>query len=77
MFYRMLRLPFIALCLSLCLYPALGYPGYQKEIPNGDRVPNPVLANVLWKGVGHLNALGGKDRNVFGKDFAANGHVSE
>ena len=53
----------------------LSYRNYQENIPNGDLVPDPTLNNGAWKGVGHLNANGGGTRNVFGEDFAANGHV--
>ena len=72
----MVRGPVTTLWLCLLLSPALGYEHFQKEIPNGDRVSDPVLANVLWSGVGHLNAKGGGDRNVFGLDFNANGNVN-
>ena len=36
---------------------------------------NPCNRTVKWLGVGHQLIGGGKDRNAFGQDFAANGHV--
>ena len=48
---------------------------YQKQIPNGDIVPDPCHPNKLWQGVGHKQLSGGGDRNLFGKDFKAAGKV--
>ena len=60
-----------------CMLPlCLAYLHYGERIPNGDRVPNPALPNILWKGVGHKNTNGGGARNPFGKDFSKNDHVS-
>ncbi|XP_046567590.1 DBH-like monooxygenase protein 1 homolog [Haliotis rubra] len=52
-----------------------GYGEYRKRLPNGERVPHPCRANFYWHGVGHINALGGGNRNDFGKDFASQGHM--
>lgn len=59
----------------LCIASVWGYPQFQNEIPNGDSVPHPCKANYVWRGVGHLNPLGGGDRNPFGLDFKAAGTV--
>ncbi|XP_061195555.1 tyramine beta-hydroxylase-like [Saccostrea echinata] len=59
--------------LTLVIGPVLGYPEYVKEIPNGDKVPDPCRKDKLWKGVGHINTKGGGQRNPFGKIFAENG----
>ena len=67
------------LCLALLgslLGTLDGYKMFQDRIPNGDRVPHPCFVNYLWHGVGHQNAQGGGERNPFGLDFSANGHVS-
>ena len=64
------------LCFSLLISLGLGYAHYQQQIPNGDRVPNPAIDNLVWYGVGHINSDGGLARNSFGLDFQANGHVS-
>ncbi|OWF46130.1 tyramine beta-hydroxylase-like [Mizuhopecten yessoensis] len=57
------------LIVLLCFSSALGFPSFQDEIPNGGEVPHPCKANHIWRGVGHLNPLGGGDRNPFGADF--------
>ncbi|KAK7094627.1 dopamine beta-hydroxylase-like [Littorina saxatilis] len=51
-----------------------GYYNYQTKVPNGQHVPHPCKPNFIWHGVGHLNPLGGGERNPFGKDFARLGH---
>ncbi|KAK3102605.1 hypothetical protein FSP39_012588, partial [Pinctada imbricata] len=48
------------------------YPYFQREIPNGQYVPHPCK-NITWKGIGHVNPLGGGARNKFGLDFSAAG----
>ncbi|XP_046567536.1 DBH-like monooxygenase protein 1 [Haliotis rubra] len=66
------------LTISLLLLGACGVSGYgeyRKRLPNGERVPHPCRANFYWHGVGHINALGGGNRNDFGKDFASQGHM--
>ena len=52
-----------------------GYYGNQIKIPNGQQVPHPCKPNYIWHGVGHLNPLGGGDRNPFGEDFARLGNT--
>ena len=65
--------------LFIVLYNAVlcfGYKYFQENIPNGDRVPDPSNPNIVWQGVGHLNAKGGGHRNAFGVDFEKHGLVS-
>ena len=63
--------------IVFCVLPmALCFKHFQSSIPNGDRVPDPSIKNLLWRGVGHLNRIGDGPRNVFGQDFKANGFVS-
>lgn len=50
-----------------------GFSIYKDRIPNGGQVPHPCKPNYIWRGVGHINALGGGQRNAFGLDFLANG----
>jgi len=64
----------VPLLLLVGLSGCLAYQHYQLEIPNGNSVPDPSTSGT-WNGVGHLNAQGGGPRNVFGLDFAANGHT--
>ncbi|XP_041370971.1 uncharacterized protein LOC121384577 [Gigantopelta aegis] len=45
------------------------YRDFQLQLPNGDNVPHPCKKNFVWKGLGHLNALGGGSLNPFGEDF--------
>ena len=63
--------------LGVCLSLVAAYPRFQKEIPNGNRVPNPCQPDTVWQGVGHINPAGGGARNPFGLEFAANGFVSD
>ena len=56
--------------------PAVGYTSFQKSIPNGDHVPGPAQDDIIWHGVGHLNAHGKGILNPFGTDFKANHFVS-
>ncbi|KAK7114204.1 hypothetical protein V1264_000302 [Littorina saxatilis] len=65
----------LAAILCLLAKDGDGYGIYQNRIPNGDSVPSPCNPNVIWRGVGHLNAQGGGIRNKFGLDFAAAGHT--
>ncbi|XP_060064280.1 DBH-like monooxygenase protein 1 homolog [Ylistrum balloti] len=53
----------------LCVSTAWGYRFFQDEIPNGDIVPHPCKINHIWRGVGHMNPLGGGSINPFGEDF--------
>ena len=62
--------------LFLMIGIVVAYRDYQKQIPNGDRVPDPCHPNKLWQGVGHKQLSGGGDRNPFGKDFKEAGKVS-
>ncbi|KAK3590359.1 hypothetical protein CHS0354_020680 [Potamilus streckersoni] len=50
------------------------YQIFQDLIPNGNIVPHPCKANYIWRGVGHLNPLGGGQRNPFGLAFHAAGN---
>ncbi|XP_076456030.1 tyramine beta-hydroxylase-like [Babylonia areolata] len=59
--------------LELSTRRTAGYPSYASRLPNGGQVPHPCKPNYMWRGVGHTNALGGGERNSFGKDFLANG----
>ncbi|XP_069121902.1 DBH-like monooxygenase protein 1 [Argopecten irradians] len=59
----------LVLVALLCVGTVLGYPSFQNAIPNGGEVPHPCKVNYIWRGVGHLNPLGGGDRNPFGVDF--------
>ena len=72
-FFIIFRLLLLGIAVSI----TTAFKDFQTKIPNGDRVPDPSIPNTVWQGVGHLNALGGGDRNVFGQDFKANGLVSE
>ena len=67
---------YITLCLALWIGLSTSLPDYAQKIPNGHKVPHPCFANTVWKGVGHQFHAGGGFRNVFGEDFAKNGHVS-
>jgi len=51
------------------------YPSFQSRIPNGDSIPHPCDATLLWAGVGHWNPRGSGERNPFGRDFETNGKV--
>jgi hypothetical protein len=67
----------LGLCVVLgLLTTADGYPTYRNYIPNGCNVPNPCNTSQVWCGVGHESKYGGGTRNPFGRDFAANNHVS-
>ena len=66
----------LGILLLVLLNAVLGYKYFQKNIPNGDRVPDAANPNIIWQGVGHLNAKGGGQRNVFGLDFKKHGFVS-
>ncbi|XP_033732461.1 tyramine beta-hydroxylase-like isoform X2 [Pecten maximus] len=57
------------LVVVLCVTTVWGYQHFQDEIPNGKSVPHPCKDNHMWKGVGHLNQLGGGVNNQFGSDF--------
>ncbi|XP_055862928.1 dopamine beta-hydroxylase-like isoform X2 [Biomphalaria glabrata] len=48
-----------------------GYFTFRDKIPNGHMVPHPCKPNTIWQGVGHFIDAGGKNRNPFGLDFAA------
>ena len=54
----------------------MSFSDFKLEIPNGDNVPNPCVANTKWKAPGHTNILGGGKRNPFGEDFDKAGRVS-
>ena len=54
----------------------MSFSTFKSEIPNGDNVPNPCVANTKWKAPGHSNILGGGERNPFGEDFDEEGRVS-
>ncbi|XP_071097014.1 dopamine beta-hydroxylase-like [Haliotis cracherodii] len=68
------RYSLLVLVQLLLLQCTTCYRYYQDQIPNGDQVPHPCKPNFIWRGVGHLSALGGGDNNQFGLDFANNGH---
>ncbi|GFN79665.1 N-acetylated-alpha-linked acidic dipeptidase-like protein [Plakobranchus ocellatus] len=59
---------------ALLAHQGLAYQTFQNQIPNGNNVPHPCLANYMWPGVGHENRLGGGVRNPFGQDFARMGY---
>ena len=44
------------------------YQKFQKEIPNGMKVPNPCegQTGTMWPGVGHNKMPGGGAKNQFG-----------
>lgn len=69
-----IRYNLLVLVQLLVLQYTTCYRYYQDQIPNGDQVPHPCKPNFIWRGVGHLSALGGGDNNQFGLDFANNGH---
>ena len=68
----------LAAIFKLCLMIGIvvAFRDYQKQIPNGDRVPDPCHPNKLWQGVGHKQVSGGGARNPFGKDFKEAGKVN-
>ena len=51
----------LAAIFKLCLMIGIvvAFRDYQKQIPNGDRVPDPCHPNKLWQGVGHKQVSGG------------------
>ncbi|XP_071097641.1 peptidyl-glycine alpha-amidating monooxygenase-like [Haliotis cracherodii] len=57
-------------CVLLVVHACTGYLFFQDRIPNGDSVPHPCKPNYIWKGVGHMRAVGGGSKNPFGLDFA-------
>ncbi|WAR31417.1 TBH1-like protein, partial [Mya arenaria] len=61
---------FTLLLVSTCCH---GYRFFQDRIPNGANVPHPCRPGEIWMGVGHLNEMGGGERNPFGLDFYRNG----
>ncbi|XP_060076186.1 temptin-like [Ylistrum balloti] len=62
----------IILGIFLFVGTCVTFPSYRDSIPNGHKVPNPCKGSSgLWEGVGHNILIGGGQRNVFGKDFAA------
>ncbi|XP_046576236.1 dopamine beta-hydroxylase-like [Haliotis rubra] len=56
-------------CIIVIVQACAGFRFYQDRIPNGDSVPHPCKANYIWKGVGHMRAMGGGKRNLFGIHF--------
>jgi len=66
----------LCLVISLALLGvSLAYPSYQDIIPNGNNVNHPCKVNYRWPGLGHLNPLGGGERNPFGEDFSRLGRT--
>ncbi|XP_060084217.1 tyramine beta-hydroxylase-like [Ylistrum balloti] len=65
----------IVFIIALCGCSVLAFPRFQNEIPSGGEVPHPCKVNYIWRGVGHLNPLGGGDRNPFGVDFNEAGNI--
>jgi len=65
---------FVPVCM-IFVTVVTAYPDFIKQIPNGDKVPNPCLSNSLWPGVGHKLTAGSGDRNPFGLAFKANNLV--
>nr|XP_034331124.1 temptin-like [Crassostrea gigas]XP_034331125.1 temptin-like [Crassostrea gigas] len=76
----------IAVLVCVCVGLMHGYPGFLKEIPNGEAVPNPCTEDPedKWNLVGHMYASRiefmrarrqNPDRyvNVFGEMFFSNG----
>ncbi|ESO98732.1 hypothetical protein LOTGIDRAFT_158680 [Lottia gigantea] len=62
--------------IFFCLARAvLCFESYQSNIPNGNNVPHPCKPGSMWPGVGHKLAVGGKNRNYFGKDFESTGKM--
>jgi dopamine beta-monooxygenase len=59
--------------LTGCIRETAALAEFASRIPNGLSVPNPGPQGGVWAGVGHTNAGGGGDLNVFGKDFSAAG----
>lgn len=53
--------------LLLAIAAVHSWPGFQKQIPNGDKVPCKCVNGMLWKPVGHYNdKLPTKLKNPFG-----------
>ncbi len=69
--FLLINLAFTELFTEKCF----AFPDFKTRIPNGDNVPHPCLVNIKWKAAGHENALGGGDRNPFGRDFKEHGLV--
>jgi len=67
---RNLQLPLCAVALVSHVVPAVAFPQFQRQIPNGDKV---MRNDVAWPGVGHKSSFGGDARNAFGLDFFAAG----
>lgn len=66
----------IVVLLSLLWSDCHGFYQFQAYIPNGLNVKDPCDHTQIWKGVGHIGALGSGPRNAFGEDFKASGYVS-
>ncbi|CAB9514469.1 DBH-like monooxygenase protein 2 [Seminavis robusta] len=58
---------------STSILVASGLQHFAKNIPNGNRVPNPYPQGGLWAGVGHNAIGGGGELNPFGQDFQEEG----
>ncbi|XP_070189002.1 temptin-like [Littorina saxatilis] len=64
----------VVVAVVMMVVAVWSYPEYRDYIPNGNNVLNPCDATI-WIGVGHENPMGGGQRNPFGLDFAAAGHL--
>ena len=53
------------------------YLSFMRYIPNGGIISHPCFPNVMWYGLGHELVKGKGVRNPFGRDFEANGNVSD
>ena len=65
----------VAVLVSI-LYVVYSYPGYKDRIPNGGIISHPCFPGMVWGGLGHELVRGRGVRNPFGRDFEANGNVS-
>ena len=65
----------VAVLVSV-LYVVYSYPGYKDRVPNGGIISHPCFPGTVWDGLGHELVRGRGVRNPFGRDFEANGNVS-